>query len=72
MSFDRAAHCRQIAARGGQTTVEKYGREHMRALGKRGAQTTHARYALRPVGQNAFVMVERATGVIKAKINGGW
>lgn len=71
-TFDRAAHCRKIAALGGKTTVSKHGKAHMRALGKKGAARTHALYALKPIGFNDFVMVNRETGEVKARINGGW
>lgn len=30
MAFDRAAHCRRIASRGGRATVAKHGSSHMR------------------------------------------
>lgn len=35
-TFDRAAHCRRIAAVGGRRTVERHGTAHMAAIGKRG------------------------------------
>ena len=44
--FDRAAHCRAIAAGGGQRTVERYGVAHMRTIGKAGARATIARHGL--------------------------
>src|SRR5579872_517752 len=34
--FDRAAHCRRIASRGGKTTAAKYGAAYISAIGKRG------------------------------------
>lgn len=42
--FDRAAHCRAIAAKGGQATAQKHGRRHMQRIGRRGWETTTARY----------------------------
>ncbi len=42
--FDRAAHCRRIASRGGRALVEKYGVEHMRRIGRQGFETTTQRY----------------------------
>ena len=44
--FDRAAHCRAIAAGGGQRTVGRYRTQHMRAIGKAGARATIARHGL--------------------------
>lgn len=38
--FDRAEHCRQIGHKGGNTTVERYGRNYMRAIGRVGAKVT--------------------------------
>jgi guanyl-specific ribonuclease Sa len=38
----RAAHCRSIASRGGKTTVERHGREHMSRIGKLGFQAAMA------------------------------
>lgn len=42
--FDRAAHCRRIASKGGRTTAARYGREHMSAIGRKGWLVTTARY----------------------------
>lgn len=36
--FDRAAHCRNIASKGGQAVVEKMGRGYMREIGRVGFQ----------------------------------
>jgi general stress protein YciG len=44
--FDRAAHCKQIAAQGGKTTVQRHGREHMSAIGRKGWLVSTARYFL--------------------------
>lgn len=71
-NFDRAAHCRKIAALGGKATVSKHGSKHMSTLGKKGAEKTHTLYALKPIGINDFLMVNRKTGEVKARINGGW
>lgn len=43
-TFDRAAHCRAIASKGGKTTVNRYGRAHMQAIGRRGWEATTRRY----------------------------
>lgn len=43
-TFDRAAHCRAIASKGGRTTYERHGRRHMQRIGRRGWETTTARY----------------------------
>lgn len=42
--FDRAAHCRKIAAKGGRTTVARHGRRHMQKIGRRGWEATTRRY----------------------------
>jgi hypothetical protein len=42
--FDRAEHCRRIAAHGGTVTAQRYGAGHMRAIGKAGAQVTIERH----------------------------
>jgi hypothetical protein len=44
MAFDRAEHCRRIAAHGGTVTAERYGSHHMRAIGKAGAKVTRERH----------------------------
>ena len=44
--FDRAAHCRAIAAGGGARTAALYGTPHMRAIGKAGARATIERHGL--------------------------
>jgi hypothetical protein len=38
--FNRAEHCRRIAAHGGSVTAQRHGAAHMRAIGKAGAQAT--------------------------------
>ena len=38
--FDRAAHCRRIAAKGGRATVARHGSEHMSNIGLRGFRAT--------------------------------
>lgn len=43
-TFDRAAHCRRIASKGGQTTAQRHGRAHMQRIGRRGWQVTTGRY----------------------------
>lgn len=42
--FDRAAHCRRIASKGGRATAQKYGREYMQQIGRKGFETTTKRY----------------------------
>jgi hypothetical protein len=43
-TFDRAEHCRRIAARGGRQTVARHGRAYMSQIGRRGWEVTTARY----------------------------
>lgn len=45
-AFDRAAHCRKIASKGGRALVAKHGRAHMSTIGKRGYMVTTCRYFL--------------------------
>jgi hypothetical protein len=56
--FNRAVHCRRIAAHGGAAVVAKYGAHHMRAIGTAGAHVTIERHGA------AFFQ-----GIVKAK---GW
>ena len=44
MAFDRAAHCRRIASKGGLAVVKKYGKTYMQNLGKKGFQSTCQKY----------------------------
>ncbi len=44
--FDRAAHCRRIASKGGKALVKKHGKEHMSAIGRKGYVVTVSRYFL--------------------------
>jgi hypothetical protein len=44
--FNRAEHCRKIAAHGGATTAARYGVNHYRAIGRAGAQATIRRHGL--------------------------
>lgn len=53
---------------GGLCTLAKYGKDHMRRIGSNGGKVTRAKYRLVPVGISAWVMVDRITGTIKAKI----
>jgi general stress protein YciG len=39
-TFDRAAHCRRIASKGGRATVQKHGRDHMAKIGRKGFRAT--------------------------------
>lgn len=43
-TFDRAAHCRRIASKGGRATYERHGGRHMQRIGRRGWEVTTARY----------------------------
>lgn len=43
-SFDRAAHCKAIASKGGKSTYEKHGRRHFQKIGRRGWETVTLRY----------------------------
>jgi hypothetical protein len=45
-AFNRAEHCRTIAAHGGTVTAQRYGAGHMRAIGKAGAQVTIQRHGV--------------------------
>lgn len=42
--FNRAEHCRRIAAKGGKAVVDKYGPEYMSQIGKRGFERTTKLY----------------------------
>ena len=44
--FNRAEHCRRIAAHGGAVTAQRHGTAHYRAIGRAGAQTTIQRHGL--------------------------
>jgi general stress protein YciG len=46
IEFDRAEHCRRIAAKGGKTTAARHGRGYMREIGRKGWLVTTARYFL--------------------------
>jgi hypothetical protein len=56
--FNRAEHCRRIAAHGGATTAARHGTAHFRAIGRVGARVTIQRH-----GYAHFA------GLVKAK---GW
>jgi hypothetical protein len=56
--FNRAEHCRRIAAHGGSVTAQRYGAAHMRAIGKAGAQATIQKHG-----------VDYFQGIVKRK---GW
>lgn len=43
-TFDRAAHCRQIASLGGRKTVDTYGRKFMSEIGKIGFDAYAGKY----------------------------
>lgn len=68
---EQVRQMKRIAGRkGGKTTFEKYGRDHMQFIGRAGADVMHMRYKLEPIGQNDFALVHRKTGVIKARLSG--
>jgi hypothetical protein len=46
LPFDRAAHCRRIAADGGRATLAVHGRAIFRAIGTAGARVTIARHGV--------------------------
>src|SRR5687768_15142654 len=46
LPFDRAAHCRAIAAYGGQACLARHGVAHYRAIGTAGARVTIARHGV--------------------------
>ncbi|MHC4604517.1 MAG: hypothetical protein ACYS6W_14440 [Planctomycetota bacterium] len=54
---------------GGLSTLNKYGKDHFSAIGRKGAASTWARYRLCPAGVNGWLMVDRVTNKIKAKIH---
>ena len=45
-TFDRAAHCRQIASLGGNACAIKHGRWHYVAIGKAGKESTIKKHGL--------------------------
>jgi hypothetical protein len=45
-TFNRAEHCRTIAAHGGAAVVAKYGTAHMRTIGTAGARQTITRHGV--------------------------
>jgi hypothetical protein len=44
--FNRAEHCRKIAAHGGAVTVARHGAAHMRTIGTAGAAVTIRRHGV--------------------------
>ena len=62
---------RQAARKGGQTTAAKYGRGYMAEIGRRGAAVTWGRYRLAPMGLSGWAMIDRQSGLIRARI-GAW
>jgi hypothetical protein len=52
----------QAGSKGGKTTFQKYGRNHMQDIGARGAMTTWTRYVKVPYGQTQYALVDRLTG----------
>jgi general stress protein YciG len=52
----------QAGQKGGQTTVEKYGKEHMEELARKGAAAFHKKYHLVKLGTSDFAIVNRETG----------
>jgi hypothetical protein len=45
-----------VGRKGGQTTVERHGKEHMSKIGKRGAEVFHEKYSLEPIYRNDFAI----------------
>ena len=62
LSQKRAA----AGAKGGRTTVKRYGKRYMRRLAKWAAHVMHSKYRMVPIGQNNFAYVHRETGEVKA------
>lgn len=68
--FDRAEHCRRIAAKGGRALVEKYGSEHMCAIGVNGFRATaehfestwHYKVWLARTGAHTYASAVQAPG----------
>ena len=42
--FDRAAHCRRIASKGGRATVDRHGSSHMSNIGVKGFLKTASHF----------------------------
>jgi general stress protein YciG len=59
----------QAGSKGGKTTVERHGREHMQEIGKRGAAVTWEKYHLSPIGQSGWAMIDRETNQVKTFVN---
>lgn len=62
---------RESGSLGGKKTVEKYGISYMAELARRGGQAMHAKYEMRPINQNDFAFIERATGRVNQKTLNG-
>jgi hypothetical protein len=60
----------QAGRKGGFSTVQKYGREHMQQIGARGARTFWSRYRLAPAGTSDFAVIRRDTGEAVAFLSG--
>lgn len=54
----------EAGRKGGLTTVQRHGRQHMSKIGKRGYQVTASRYDRKPVNQSQWAFVSKATGKI--------
>lgn len=57
-------------AKGGRTTVKRYGKRYMRKLGKYAAHVMHSTNRLVPVLLNDHAIVCRTTGKVKALLSG--
>lgn len=67
----------EAGAKGGKSTLKKYGRRYMKQLAEKGAKAFHAKYRLQKLGTSDFAIVNRETGIPTGKtINGdvirGW
>lgn len=56
---------------GGIKTATKHGCVYMRELARKGAQAFHAKYFLKPLALNDFLIVDRETGIPNQKTLNG-
>lgn len=52
---------------GGNSTFNKYGRDHMVKIGRNGAYKLHEKYNIVPIGIGEYALVDRITEKIVAK-----
>jgi len=69
--MNQQKHTKRSAGQiGGQTTLARYGTDHMREIGKRGAVTFWNRYRFEPTGLSDFAIVRRETNEVIAFTSG--